>query len=210
MVAYSADYYANARPEVTRHLPEVGARVLDVGCGSGFASSSLRDRGAQHITGVEYDVAAAAAARTRLDVVHQGDVKDILPQLASASFDLILAYDVLEHLVDPYATLRELNRLVGPAGRLHVSVPNARSLILLNNIILRGTFGYDQKGGLCDATHLRWFTRRDMLSALVEAGWRPEAVEFSLGRWGRRANLASLGLLRDFIVGQYYYRARPA
>ena len=106
--------------------------------------------------------------------------------------------------------LRELRRVVSPQGLLHVSVPNARSLILLHNLVVKGTFGYDPRGGFCDATHLRWFTRSDMVTALEDAGWRVEAVEWSLGRWGRRAHLLSLGLMRDFIVGQYYYRARPA
>ena len=206
---YPTEYYANSRPEVTRFLPEVGPRVLDVGCGRGFASSSLRSRGAEHLTGVEYDAESAQDARSRLDEVHHGDIGHVLPTLPDATFDLVLAYDVLEHLVDPYATLRDLRRVIRPDGRLHVSVPNARSLILLTNLIVRGTFGYDPRGGLCDATHLRWFTRRDMVAALTEAGWRCEAVEFRLGTWGRLANVASLGIMRDFIVGQYYYRARP-
>ena len=42
MVGFTAEYYANARPEVTQFLPVVGRRVLDLGCGAGFASSSLR------------------------------------------------------------------------------------------------------------------------------------------------------------------------
>ena len=210
MVGFTAEYYANARPEVTQFLPVVGRRVLDLGCGAGFASSSLRALGAVHLTGVEYDEKAALEAEQRLDDVRCGDAAAILPGLPAESFDLILAYDVLEHLVDPWQALHELRRLVTDEGLLHVSVPNARSLVLLRNLILRGTFGYDPRGGLCDATHLRWFTRADMIDALTRTGWKVEAVNSVLGPWGRRANAASLGLMRDFIVGQYYYLARPA
>jgi len=204
------EYFANTRPEVTRHLPRVGSLLLDVGCGQGFASASLRDRGAQHVTGIEYDLAAAELARQQLDVVHQGDVGVILPALPSGQFDLILAYDVLEHLVDPYETLSGLRRICRPGGQLHVSVPNARSLVLLRNLIARGTFGYEPTGGICDATHLRWFTRRDMEAALVDAGWSVDAVNYRLGPWGRVADTATLTLMRDFIVGQYYFLASPA
>jgi 2-polyprenyl-3-methyl-5-hydroxy-6-metoxy-1,4-benzoquinol methylase len=210
MATFSPEYFRNERPEVTQFLPHVGPRVLDLGCGDGFASHSLRRRGAKHITGVEYVPDAAKRARDRLDVVHTGDALEILPTLPAGTFDLLLAYDVLEHLVDPWSALAHLRRLVSPDGVLHVSVPNARSLVLLRNIVARGTFGYDPRGGLCDLTHLRWFTRRDMTEALAQAGWHTASVDSSLGVWGRRANVCSLGLLRDFIVGQYYFRAVPA
>lgn len=210
MKAPPPEYFTNTRPEVTCYLPRVGSLVLDVGCGQGFASASLRDRGAQHITGIEYDLAAADLARQRLDEVHQGDVGKILPTLPPGQFDLILAYDVLEHLVDPYEALSGLRRVCRPDGQLHVSVPNARSLFLLRNLIVKGTFGYDPNGGICDATHLRWFTRRDMASALVAAGWSVDVVNYRLGFWGRVADTATLTLMRDFIVGQYYFLASPA
>lgn len=204
------EYYRSRRAEVTGRLPDpIGERVLDCGCGAGLVAASLRSRGARHLTGIEIVPEAAAEARTRLDVVICGDALTSLASLPAASFDLLLAYDVLEHLVDPAAVVRGLRRCAAPGALLHVSVPNARSLILLSNLILRGTFGYDERGGLCDATHLRWFTRRDIVALLQANGWRVTRVDFRLGRWGTLANVLSLGLLRDFIVGQYSLCARP-
>lgn len=198
------DYYRLSRAEVTARLPSrVGPRVLDLGCGAGVVAASLRPRGASHLTGIEIVPAAAAEARTRLDEVICGDALSALTDLPDASFDLLLAYDVLEHLVDPAAALRQLHRLAAPGALLHVSVPNARSMILLHNLIVRGTFGYDERGGLCDATHLRWFTRRDIVALLEQSGWRVTRVDSRLGRWGTLGAVLSLGLLRDFIVGQY-------
>ena len=52
-----------------------------------------------------------------------------------------------------------------------MSVPNASHISLLRDLILRGTFGYEPAGHR-DATHIRWFTRRDIVALIGEAGWQ--------------------------------------
>ena len=177
---------ARERPELTRRLPSgAGApgaakvvRILDVGCGAGGGIAGARERHpGWRITGVERDPRLAAQARTRCDRVFEGDLRDILPRLSREGerFDAIVLADVLEHLEDPFAALRDAGALAAPDARLLVSVPNVGHLSFVRDLLC-GRFD-PVPAGLLDAGHLRWFTRRSLAAALEETGWVPAAIE---------------------------------
>jgi 2-polyprenyl-3-methyl-5-hydroxy-6-metoxy-1,4-benzoquinol methylase len=168
-----AGYYAQERADLVAALPRPLGRVLDLGCGEGGAARPLRAAGGTWISGIEVHAPSAEHARAVLDEVVVGRVEDSLGRI-SEPFDTILAYDLLEHLADPEPLLRGLHEIAAPGARLHVSVPNARHWSLARDLLLRGTFGYAEWGHR-DATHLRWFTRRDLEALLRRAGWEPLA-----------------------------------
>jgi hypothetical protein len=60
---------------------------------------------------------------------------------------------------------------------VHVSIPNARHWTLLRDLGLRGTFGYTPAEHR-DVTHLRWFTRSDLVELLESTGWTVDGVDF--------------------------------
>src|SRR5207302_3914421 len=126
----SPDYYRVERTDLLPALPDPLGQVLDVGCATGVTGRLLRPRAPEKLVGIEINPAAAHAAREIYDEVIVGSVEDVLKDL-SGSFDTILCYDVLEHLVDPWGVLEQLARISVPGGRLHVSVPNARHLSLI-------------------------------------------------------------------------------
>jgi 2-polyprenyl-3-methyl-5-hydroxy-6-metoxy-1,4-benzoquinol methylase len=202
----SSGYYANARPDLVAALPRPIGRVLDVGCGQGAVGRALRDAGATWLSGVEMQPSAAAVARESYDEVAVGAAETELDSL-TGPFDTICCYDVLEHMGDPYTVLRRLRDVAVPGGRLHVSVPNARHFSLVRDLVFRGTFGYTEWGHR-DSTHLRWFTRRDIVASVSEAGWEVSAV--SHPALGRSATLDRLtgGRSTEFLVGQWYVLAR--
>jgi 2-polyprenyl-3-methyl-5-hydroxy-6-metoxy-1,4-benzoquinol methylase len=201
-------YYSNQRPDLVAQLPRPLGSVLDVGCGEGAVGRLLRDEGAERLTGIEIDPGAAATARSVYDEVAEGPVEQVLPDLRGR-FDSILCYDVLEHLVDPAAVLQKLRTLAAPGGRLHVSVPNARHFSLVTDLVLRGTFGYTEWGHR-DNTHLRWFTRRDIVSAVEGAGWRVLSTSHPpLGR-SRGLDRLTRGRSSEFLVAQVYVLAQAA
>lgn len=202
-----AGYYDQTRADLVALLPRPLGRVLDVGCGSGGAAQPLRERGAERLVGIEVHPPAAARAGEAYDAVHAGRVEDVLPELAER-FDTILCYDVLEHLPDPAAVLRSLAELAEPRARLHASAPNARHWTLLRDLTLRGTFGYAAAGHR-DDTHLRWFTRADLVRLLEECGWSFAAA------WPGRLRAPSRALARvtrglsvEFLAYQWAVLAR--
>jgi 2-polyprenyl-3-methyl-5-hydroxy-6-metoxy-1,4-benzoquinol methylase len=210
----SASYYAQERVDLIAELAAPLGRVLDVGCGQGGANQPLRAAGATEIVGIEILPEAAALAAERYDQVEVGDAQEALRRVGG-SFDTILCYDVLEHLVDPEAVLSRLRALGAARGaRLHISVPNARHYSLVRDLMLRGTFGYTEWGHR-DATHLRWFTRRDMRDLLRESGWEIDStlssLELRLRELGLRAPRRFVnGVGGEFFGRSWYVVARPA
>lgn len=201
-------YYDQQRPELVALLPAELGRVLDVGCGSGGVGRSIRDR-ATVLTGIEVDEEAAALAAQTYDEVLVGDVSVRLADLRGP-YDTILAYDVLEHLPDPQSVLGSLRSVAAPNGLLHVSVPNARHVSLVRDLVLRGTFGYTDWGHR-DSTHLRWFTRRDLVALLEGAGWSVERTAHAeLSGPGRLAERLTRGLSADLLVYQWSALARAS
>ncbi len=93
--------------------------VLDLGCGGGLMSEAYARRGAR-VTGVDpsgvsLDVARAHARESGLSIRYQQGCGEAIP-FADASFDLISCCDVLEHVDDLDAVLRQIARVLRPTG----------------------------------------------------------------------------------------------
>jgi 2-polyprenyl-3-methyl-5-hydroxy-6-metoxy-1,4-benzoquinol methylase len=152
-------------------LDLVGAsnRVLDVGCAGGDFGLALMDQGCK-VTGVEIDTADAEAAAKVLDAVVVADLdrSSLSDLFDGATFDVIVFADVLEHLHDPVAVLKDSLRLLTPEGRIVISVPNVAhgSLRLAH---LQGRWDLTDTG-LLDRTHIRFFNRERLLDLLEDAG----------------------------------------
>jgi SAM-dependent methyltransferase len=170
------------RPELTRRLPGGALRVLDAGCGAGggIALGRVRNPG-WTVTGIERDPVLAARARRSCDRVLDGDLAEVLPRLEAAGerFDALVFADVLEHLEDPVAALAAGRRLAAPQATLLVSVPNVGHLSIARDL-LAGRFD-PVPAGLCDAGHLRWFTRPFLADVLAESGWAGARIESEPG-----------------------------
>ncbi len=199
-------YYEQARPELVALLPPELGSVLDLGCGAGGVGRGIRAR-AGRLVGIELEAEAAGRAREVYDEVLVGTIEQQIGALAGP-FDTILAYDVLEHLADPEGVLRSLHAVTAADALLHVSVPNARHYSLASDLVLHGTFGYTEWGHR-DATHLRWLTRRDLVTLLQAGGWRVERTAHApLSRAGGLAERLTRGLSAEFLVHQWSALAR--
>jgi 2-polyprenyl-3-methyl-5-hydroxy-6-metoxy-1,4-benzoquinol methylase len=145
-------------------------RVLDVGCASGYMARVLAERGCD-VSGVESDPDAAEEARPVLERLVVGDLDklDLVAELGERQFDIVLFGDVLEHLRDPLAVLRQARPLLVPGGSVVISVPNVgHGAVRL--ALLKGEWRY-QELGLLDATHLRFFTHANLSELFRQAGF---------------------------------------
>lgn len=93
--------------------------VLDIGCGRGFLLTHLADAGLTNLTGMDVyeDVST-----DRWDYA-RGDVTEGLP-FPGASFDCVIAGEIIEHVPNPDEMLREVRRVLVPGGTLVLSTPN--------------------------------------------------------------------------------------
>ena len=136
-----------------------GKTVLEFGPGPGTMTRHLNRR-AGMVVCVEADPEFARQSRNFADELIQGDIED--PQTWSRlqslgkRYDVVIFSDVLEHLKDPWTTLKRTRELLTDDGKIVASIPNVAHWSVRWDL-LRGKFLY-QDEGLLDRTHLRFFT----------------------------------------------------
>lgn len=103
-----------------------GRRVLDLGCGEGYGTCELQQGGADLVVSVEIDFEAALHASHRADdppaLVAVADAMRL--PLRSHSFDLVVCFEVIEHVPNPRALVAEVKRVLVPGGIFVTSTPN--------------------------------------------------------------------------------------
>lgn len=101
-----------------------GARLLEIGCGSGGQLEFLQGLG-WRVEGLDVDPVAAGVASARGLKVHVGSLETQC--FAAEQFDAIVTSHVIEHVHDPIGLLRECRRILRPGGRLVLITPNTKS-----------------------------------------------------------------------------------
>lgn len=96
--------------------------ILDVGCGTGGILRHLRARGYRNLHGLEISGYAVERLRAEGIAMHVGQ----LPAIAAgdAAFDVVIASQVLEHIIRRQRFAREIRRVLKPGGRAVIFVPD--------------------------------------------------------------------------------------
>jgi 2-polyprenyl-3-methyl-5-hydroxy-6-metoxy-1,4-benzoquinol methylase len=155
------------------------AKVLDVGCATGYMARALVDNRSCRVTGIEISEEAGKQARRHCDRVIIGDIEtmDLDEELGEERFDAIIFADVLEHLRYPAQVLLRVRTFLSENGAILASIPNvAHGSVRL--ALLAGEFRY-RPLGLLDKTHLRFFTREGVQDLFEESG-------YAVTTWRRR------------------------
>ena len=148
---------------VMRHLPkpQLGQRLLDVGCGNGAFLLRARSAG-WDVMGLDFDAKAADVAKQRGLDVKVGGV-DSLKHVNDA-FDIITLAHVIEHVHEPIHLLRDCLRLLKPGGCLWIETPNINAY---------GHMIYGENWLHLDPPrHLVLFNRESLHKALYKVGFR--------------------------------------
>jgi SAM-dependent methyltransferase len=150
-----------------------GKRVLDLGCRSGALTRHFLD--GNEVVGLDVDAAALARAGALGITPVQADVEEPLP-FEDASFDAVVAGELLEHLQFPDALVAEIRRVLRPGGVAVGSVPN----VFRVQSRLRFLLGQPPED---DPTHLRMFSPGAMRDLL--AGFEDVRLHYVGGRYRR-------------------------
>jgi 2-polyprenyl-3-methyl-5-hydroxy-6-metoxy-1,4-benzoquinol methylase len=143
--------------------------VLEVGCSSGYLTKVMTERGC-NVVGIELDPEAAEVAEQWAERVVVGNIDegDVWNYVKDEAFDVVVLGDVLEHLRDPLASLRQAVRKLKPTGFVVTSLPNiAHGDVRI--ALLQGKFRYSETG-LLDRTHVQFFTLETAHELLSKAG----------------------------------------
>lgn len=192
-------YFNGARKPFVDVLPRnPEASLLEIGAGSGETSAYAMAEGkCGWCCGVELCEGPAREARGKLQQVIIGDVEHIELDFPEEYFDILLMSEVLEHLVDPWAVLRRLFRLMKPGAIVIAGSPNVCHHGVIWSL-LRGQWRY-QPSGVFDATHLRWFTPSGYREMFESCGFVVDEVGPA-----RRLNLKAR-LVNSFTAGRFEY-----
>ncbi len=206
-------YPFSARPEMLAFVPGTARTVLDVGCGPGGFGQALRQADParkRELWAVEADPAVAAEAAPYYDTMVTGLFPEALAG-RERTFDCIVCNDVLEHVADPWATLRATRPLLAPGGVVVASIPNVRNIRVVVDLVLRGRWTYTDIG-IMDRTHLRFFTGASIRDLFSESGYTVEMIKGinAVGGSTFPGEATWRFLLRDFAYTGFAVRATPA
>jgi 2-polyprenyl-3-methyl-5-hydroxy-6-metoxy-1,4-benzoquinol methylase len=159
-----------------------GKTILELSVGDASLTKRMGEAGAI-VDGVEIDPLYANRARPYCRKVYEGDLNTMASIGITGEYDVIVAADVLEHLLEPELVLSQLKARLKKGGLLIVSVPNIAN-IYIRISLLAGRFHYHTKG-ILDRTHLHFYTLDTARLMLRKTGWIVEngevtAIPFAL------------------------------
>jgi 2-polyprenyl-3-methyl-5-hydroxy-6-metoxy-1,4-benzoquinol methylase len=166
-----------------------GTRVLDLGCGEGWFAAELSRAGAE-VLAVDVAEEPLRRARHRHPQLHTQLIDgEGAWEIADASFDVVWAGEVIEHVADTSRWLSELRRVLRSGGRLLLTTPQLGRFQLLSAALSRAAFAqrFDPQGD-----HLRHYDRATLGALITSFGFERLSVRRASGPHGaRRLLLAS-------------------
>ena len=163
----SSHWWYRARREIladylTREgrLPK-GARILEIGCGTGHNLPMLARFG--EVDAIEIDPAARAIASERLGKPVGDAPLPALPGVSRHAYDLVAVLDVVEHIADDVGALRAMKDCLAPGGKILIAVPAHQWMWSAHDVVNH---------------HERRYSKASLVKAIEAAGLRPRKLGY--------------------------------
>jgi 2-polyprenyl-6-hydroxyphenyl methylase/3-demethylubiquinone-9 3-methyltransferase len=157
-------------PKLLSLVPKDVRRAVDIGCGNGYVAGVLASRGIE-VIGVEPSSDGIERARVAHPGIRfeQGSVDSDLVALVGGTVDLVVATEVIEHLVEPRKLLRAGYALLRSGGRMVITTPYhgyVKNLALSIAGAWDRHFTADWDGG-----HIKFFSPATLRKMILECGY---------------------------------------
>jgi 2-polyprenyl-3-methyl-5-hydroxy-6-metoxy-1,4-benzoquinol methylase len=158
-------------------IPDTLQSIIEIGSGSGVLAQAIKHRTpATQYIGVELDPEYASLSSRYCDLVLTDNIEkpseELLKHIQSSS--AIVFSDVLEHLYNPWQTLKFLRSEISNECAIYASIPNIQHWSIIFGLI-SGNFNYTDSG-LLDRTHIRFFTKNTIISMFNDCGFEVNSI----------------------------------
>jgi 2-polyprenyl-3-methyl-5-hydroxy-6-metoxy-1,4-benzoquinol methylase len=211
----NSGYFTNIRYEIIDLIPDGEFNILDIGCGKGTMLGMLKKlRKAKKTVGIELnDFSIESDEKNSIDEIIYGDIETITLDFEKKYFDFIIFADILEHLINPYAILKNYSDYLKDDGFIIASIPIIKFYRIIFNLIFLDKFEYSDSG-ILDETHLRFFTRHEIKKMFEKNDLEIILISHNFGfpftiiKSKFLLNILKFIPLNSFITQQYIIKAR--
>jgi len=174
-----------------------GLQILEIGCSDGYFGEKLIKLGGV-VTGTDISQKLIVKAKKVLNQAKIVDPSEGKLPFKTATFDVVIASELIEHLFQPQVFLKEINRVTKKKGKLVLTTPN---LLYWGNRLkfMKGEFVY-QNTGVFDEGHIHFYTHQTLKDDLVNSGFKITQENHVFA--GNR----SLNLIKSKLPGVFAYQ----
>lgn len=149
--------------------------VLEVGCACGTTLLAIKNKYPNSkLYGIELNENAAKIAKYFADVRAENIEENNL-SYEEKHFDYIIFADVLEHLYNPEKVLENMKKYLKDDGCILASIPNVMHHSVIKQLI-NGSWTYED-AGILDKTHIRFFTKSEIIKIFDKSGYNEILIE---------------------------------
>lgn len=173
--------YSKRKSEILQEWAGTGKKILDVGCYDGRDTVTFIQKG-NEVYGIEVLEEPALKAREKGVSVEVFDIdKCETWPYEDSFFDIVIAGDIVEHVIDVDRFMQNAHRVLKPEGHLYISTPNLgsigrRLLLLLGKNPFIEVSWRDEVNGFPAVGHVRYFTKGSLQSLLEHSGFTVEDI----------------------------------
>lgn len=163
---YQEDRLLHISPHLT-----AGSRLLEVGASAGQFLVHIKDKVGE-VNAIELDKACNAFLGSELGIEADSEFLEN-SRFAGQTYDVVCAFQVIEHVEQPVAFLKTLRQATKKGGTIFIEAPNLRDpLLSVWDVPTYRKFFYH-------SAHLHYFTEASLSKVAVDAGFRPDQIEIS-------------------------------